>query len=510
MKDLQHIVERCRQGDREAFGQLYTACREPLHALCLHYVADATVADDLLHDAFVIIISRIGELKEPNKAEAWMRTVTRNLALHYLRMQKQQNKVPLNEVIRESEEATVPEVTYDEIMGYVNALPEGYRQVFRLSVLEGMSHQQIAQLLHIEPHSSSSQLYRAKTVLRRVLRPLLLILLAVLLPLGIYYWPDGKPTGNEQTQNKPAQNNQTQDQQKNDEQQLVARNMPSADSQETLPLRHIPTTDIAMLDVTVPVAVQNDIAQIASTPDSTVAEPQQTDTPASEPWRPATPSATDIPTPSITHEPQPDDSNEWSIDMAYSGWSNHREGQLPYADENTNDAEEDSLTHHRMPLTVGLMLNKSLGRHWQVSMGVEYTRLTSDTQVGNTYTSFYQKQRVQYLGIPLSWSWKEPLSRQLTVYATGTLALHLPLHSTTESVWMLNGLPVDPTTTHLHPGVQWSVGLGLGIRYQLAPHISLFAEPRLHHYFNNGSGVETWNTAHPITFSLPFGLQITW
>ena len=121
-----------------------------------------------------------------------------------------------------------------------------------------------------------------------------------------------------------------------------------------------------------------------------------------------------------------------------------------------------------------------------------------------------EMRRVQYLGIPLSWSWKEPLSRQLTVYATGTLALHLPLHSTTESVWMLNGQPVDPTTTHLHPGVQWSVGLGLGIRYQLAPHISLFAEPRLHHYFNNGSGVETWNTAHPITFSLPFGLQITW
>lgn len=50
---LKHIAQRCQQGDREAFALLYTATREQLRAVCLRYVTDETVADDLLHDAFL-------------------------------------------------------------------------------------------------------------------------------------------------------------------------------------------------------------------------------------------------------------------------------------------------------------------------------------------------------------------------------------------------------------------------------------------------------------------------
>ena len=190
MMGLQQIAERCQQGDREAFALLYTAMREPLRTLCLSFVKNEAVADDLLHDAFLLIFSKIGELKDTSCTEAWMKTVTRRVALLYLRQRHQQ--VPLSA----SPELTTfavennaePSLVLQDVLAAVDDLPEGYRRVFRMSVFEGMSHQEIANLLHIEPHSSSSQLFHAKVLLRRWLRPLALLLLAVALPLSVYIW----------------------------------------------------------------------------------------------------------------------------------------------------------------------------------------------------------------------------------------------------------------------------------------------------------------------------------
>ena len=164
MMGLQQIAERCQQGDREAFALLYTAMREPLRILCLSFVKNEAVADDLLHDAFLLIFSKFGELKDTSCTEAWMKTVTRRVALLYLRQQHQQ--VPLSA----SPELTAfavennaePNLALQDVLAAVDDLPEGYRRVFRMSVFEGMSHQEIANLLHIEPHSSSSQLFHAK------------------------------------------------------------------------------------------------------------------------------------------------------------------------------------------------------------------------------------------------------------------------------------------------------------------------------------------------------------
>ena len=182
---LREIAGRCQKGDREAFALLYTATCQQLRAVCLRYVQNESVADDLVHDAFLLIFSKIGELKDTARTEAWMKMVARRVALLYLRQQKQQRQVSLSSCAATSlqsltvENRAEPMLAFQEILTAVDALPEGYRRVFRLSVLEGMTHQEIAALLHIEPHSSSSQLYHAKALLRHWLRPMLLLLLAV-------------------------------------------------------------------------------------------------------------------------------------------------------------------------------------------------------------------------------------------------------------------------------------------------------------------------------------------
>ena len=188
-QSVSQIVERCQRGDREALGLLYTTMVDPLRKVCHRYVADENTVNDLLHDSFVLIISKIDTLKDPSKAEAWMQKVTQNLVLKYLQKRKRESAISLDDM-EEPLEAASPlpmAITYDEILNLVEALPNSYRRVFRLSALEGLSHQEIAALLNIEPHTSSAQLFRAKKMLRQSLALLLLGLLCISLPLG-WYW----------------------------------------------------------------------------------------------------------------------------------------------------------------------------------------------------------------------------------------------------------------------------------------------------------------------------------
>lgn len=492
MMELQQIAERCQQGDREAFALLYTAMREPLRTLCLSFVKNEAVADDLLHDAFLLIFSKIGELKDTSCTEAWMKTVMRRVALLYLRKQHQQ--VPLSA----SPELTAfavennaePSLVLQDILAAVDDLPEGYRRVFRMSVFEGMSHQEIANLLHIEPHSSSSQLFHAKSLLRRWLRPLALLLLAIALPLSVYIWK----------QNDEKEISKTVE---TDKQKLATTektNQECLAKQETT-LRPKVEELLAEADTATNVAptVSQDTTKAVPIPQHE--RPRRQVSTAESP-REVPPADMQRRTPTAT-------ADGWNLALAYSGIRNSKDMQLPYANAETNPAVYDSIAHHHMPLTIGLMLNRKLDRHWQVGIGLRYQRMTSDMLSGNTYVSLSQHQKVQYLAIPVSVSWCYPLGRRFSTYLSASAAVNLPLRSTLESVYLMNGQPFDPTTEHLHPGVQWSTGLGLGLQYDLTPNIGFFVEPSLQYYFKRSSDVKTWNTEHPLSFSLPLGLRIT-
>lgn len=492
MTDLQQIAERCQQGDREAFALLYTAMREPLRTLCLSFVKNEAVADDLLHDAFLLIFSKIGELKDTSCTEAWMKTVTRRVALLYLRQQHQQ--VPLSA----SPELTTfavennaePSLVLQDILAAVNDLPEGYRRVFRMSVFEGMSHQEIANLLHIEPHSSSSQLFHAKVLLRRWLRPLALLLLAVALPLSVYIWK----------QNDEKEISKTVE---TDKQKLATTektNQECLAKQETT-LRPKVEELLAEADTATNVAptVSQDTTKAVPIPQHE--RPRRQVSTAESP-REVPPADMQRRTPTAT-------ADGWNLALAYSGIRNSKDMQLPYANAETNPAVYDSIAHHHMPLTIGLMLNRKLDSHWQLGIGLRYQRMTSDMLSGNTYVSLSQHQKVQYLAIPVSVSWYYPIGCRFSTYLSASAAVNLPLRSTLESVYLMNGKEIDPTTERLHPDVQWSMGLGLGLQYDLTPNIGFFVEPSLQYYFKRSSDVKTWNTEHPLSFSLPLGLRIT-
>ena len=180
--------------------------------------------EDVLHDAFVIIFTSFDRLRDNNKAEAWMTAITRNVASKCKDHLEALPTVSLDETseadLIATEEIgdckspqtdykspqtdskslqtdckspqTVRGVPLSEVARMIDRLPEGYWQVFRLSVFEGMSHKEIASMLGIEPHSSSSQLARAKKMLRKMMQQYwVAVLLLLLVPFTFFLLRNG-------------------------------------------------------------------------------------------------------------------------------------------------------------------------------------------------------------------------------------------------------------------------------------------------------------------------------
>ena len=488
---VRQIVEQCQQGDREAFGQLYTLMHDRLLRVCQRYVPDETTCEDLLHDAFLLIFSKIDSIKDISKAEAWMQKVTQNLALTYLQQRKQKHEVPLDSIKEAAVSVDMGSAeTYEKILALIDQLPNSYQRVFRMSVLEGMSHQQIADLLNIDSHTSSAELFRAKKMLRRSLAVLLLGLLAIGVPIGLWkLWR--QPDSPSITSVEP--------------QQTVYHSTTDSIDKENVPFRLSKQ----------PVHTAQVVAPPVTMADSMITLPAETTeidtTKAQEkPLRPIKEEEkkTIFETPDLPAIKAATSNQDWMLALAYSGFNGHSSFNLPYGVKDMNDPVLDTITHHRLPMTIALQVNKMLNSRLSVGTGLQYTQLYSETHIGNTYAWDEQQQRLHYLGIPLRLSWYPVSSNRWSIYGTAQTMLELPLHGKQQKACFVDGLQVKVEDLKLSPSVQWSVGVGVGLEYRLTPVIGIYAEPSLQYFFKTGDGLDTWRTAHSTTFSVPLGVRI--
>ncbi|MDE6754104.1 MAG: sigma-70 family RNA polymerase sigma factor [Muribaculaceae bacterium] len=183
--DNAEIINHCAEGDREAMELLYRRYRHKMMRIIRKYLHDDDAAEDVLHDGFILIFSRINEVKKPRYLEYWMATVMKNLCLDYL------SNIDLTTILDEEfDTPDLPEleeiIPYEELERIIERLPKGYRNIFRLAVLENKSHKEIGKILGINPNSSSSQLFHARQLLQKMVaeRKRELGLLSILLLLS--------------------------------------------------------------------------------------------------------------------------------------------------------------------------------------------------------------------------------------------------------------------------------------------------------------------------------------
>ena len=161
MCNLDRIIDKCKEGDRQAAEKIYQIFSAKMFALCLRFSKDRADAEDTLQDGFIKIFTSIGQYTGKGSFEGWMKRIMINTA-----MEKFRKNSPLQIVDNEDidEEVSIPE---EVLADFVNQLPERYKMVFNLYVIEEMSHKDIAALLGINEGTSKSNLARAREILKR-------------------------------------------------------------------------------------------------------------------------------------------------------------------------------------------------------------------------------------------------------------------------------------------------------------------------------------------------------
>lgn len=163
---LEQLIQNCKKQDAKAQSQLYKLYSSTLFTICLKYSRNRAEAQDTLHDAFITAFNNIKQYKSKGSFEGWLKRLTINTAL-----QKYRSKGVFEIVNEEAIEA--PEIEIDEdsvsidfLLQIIQELPDRYRLVFNLYVLDGFSHKEISEMLNITTGTSKSNLARARLILK--------------------------------------------------------------------------------------------------------------------------------------------------------------------------------------------------------------------------------------------------------------------------------------------------------------------------------------------------------
>lgn len=505
--DITQLVKRSQSGDREAFGLLYSLYAPSMMKVIEARVHNHDIAQDILHDGFIIAFSALDKLIEPVKFASWLTTIMRNLSLQYLREASNHINVPMTDTSGESPYEDTPgdnALSWDELSSIIDKLPDGYGKVFRLAVLDGLSHKEIGKILGIAPHSSSSQLSHAKAMLRRLITEYrvgmgIMCLFAVIFSIIMIWLGINR-------KNETVDTN------------LIAK---ESDNGATGKINETKNTVVSPKKETYRKTERDNLAETRLPADTVPEIPDNNAHEDTIPYLPETPIVKDKElladnNVSICHN----EGNNWSLSLAYSGNmgqntdSRYRVPIGPEPDlpsEKPDEIEVSEKSRHYMPLTIGLSLNYGLSSRWSVESGIRYTFLRSDFMRESEIEKTEINQRIHYIGIPLKFNYRIFGNNRFSIYGQGGAALDIPVNGTQSIMkWEQGWNKPEFNRTTISAPLQWSIEGGVGLQYHLTPSISIYAEPSFRYYFNPGTDIKTIRQDKPFEFTIPVGIRLNW
>ncbi len=162
---LEELIVECKKNNPKAQEQLYQLYAKNFYGLCLKYSPNYADAQDNLQDGFIIIFKKIDQYSGKGSFEGWAKRIMINNALQKYR------GIRYLEVIHDNiadEEVDIDDenVPLDYLMKIIQELPDQYRLVFSLYVLDGYSHKEISEMLKITTGTTKSNLSRARLILK--------------------------------------------------------------------------------------------------------------------------------------------------------------------------------------------------------------------------------------------------------------------------------------------------------------------------------------------------------
>lgn len=165
---LDELIISCKKQERPAQEELYKRFSSVLFAICLRYSPNYEEAQDNLQDAFITIFKKIAQYEGKGSFEGWLKRITVNTVLQKYRKQKRIDTLDEAKLEDNAEEVEVAEspIALNILLDFVQKLPDQYRLVFSMYVLDGYTHKEIGNLLGISDGTSKSNLARARKILK--------------------------------------------------------------------------------------------------------------------------------------------------------------------------------------------------------------------------------------------------------------------------------------------------------------------------------------------------------
>lgn len=163
------LIKGCIKEDRECQRELYKRFSGKMMAVCLRYANSRMEAEDMLQEGFIKVFDNIGKFKMEGSLEGWVRRIMVNTSINKIRS----NKIKFEELGNQNDEFLntdkniIDKMSEKDILNLISKMPQGYRYVFNMYAIEGLSHKEIAANLGIEEASSRSQYAKAKKYLQQ-------------------------------------------------------------------------------------------------------------------------------------------------------------------------------------------------------------------------------------------------------------------------------------------------------------------------------------------------------
>ncbi len=169
MTDAQ-IIKYCKKGDPKGFKYFVDAYSSMLYGICIRYMNDEFEAKDVLQDSLIKIFNAIKNYKNTGSFEGWISKITVNTALMALR--KNKKLIMFLEPVNDYENIAIGEIEGElnerDILDMLEKMPDHYRVIFNLAIVEGYKHSEIAKILEIPESTSRTKLTRARQKMKKI------------------------------------------------------------------------------------------------------------------------------------------------------------------------------------------------------------------------------------------------------------------------------------------------------------------------------------------------------
>ena len=167
------IIEKCRQNDRKAQLKLYNQYCNGMLIVAQRFVKNTMEAEDVVQESFIKAFTKLEQYKAEVTFGAWLKRIVINKSIDLLKSKKQRlvdlEDVQLKIVDEDNDWSVDNGITIDEVKVAIQQLPEKYKYVVMLYLIEGYDHQEISEILNISEVASRTQLSRGKTKLKELL-----------------------------------------------------------------------------------------------------------------------------------------------------------------------------------------------------------------------------------------------------------------------------------------------------------------------------------------------------